>query len=69
MESLNRNQTWTLVDLSKDSKTIGCRWVFGKKPRLVAKRYAQKEGIGYNEIFFSYNQAYIYSDVIRDSSI
>ena len=25
MESLNINQTWTLVDLLKDSKAIGCR--------------------------------------------
>ena len=46
-----------LVDLSKDSKAIGCRWVFHKKntdqykARLVAKGYAQKEGIDYNEIF------------------
>ena len=31
MESLGRNQTWTLVDLSKDSKIIGCTWVFHKK--------------------------------------
>ena len=51
MESLDRNQTWTLVDLLKDSKAIGCRWVFRKKDneqykaRLVAKGYAQKEGI------------------------
>jgi len=53
---LDRNQTRTVVDLPKDSKTIGCRWVFHKdneqyKARLVAKRYAQKEGINYNEIF------------------
>jgi len=45
-----------LVDLPKNSKVIGCRWVFRKdneqyKARLVAKRYAQKEGIDYNEIF------------------
>jgi len=43
-----------LVDLSKDSETIGCRSVFCKKDnevRLVAKRYAKKEGIDYNEIF------------------
>jgi len=46
-----------LVDLSKDSKAICCRWVFRKKDneqykvRLVAKEYAQKEGIDYNEIF------------------
>ena len=57
MESLDRNQTWKLVDLSKDSKVIGCRWVFSKndneqcKTKLVAKGYAQKEGIDYNEIF------------------
>jgi len=25
MESLDRNQTWTLIDLSKDSMAIGCR--------------------------------------------
>jgi len=41
----------------KDSKVIGCRWVFRKKDneqykaRLVAKGYAQKKGIDYNEIF------------------
>ena len=57
MEFLNRNQTWTLVDLPKDSKVIGCRWVFRKKDyeqykaRLLAKRCAQKERIDYNEIF------------------
>ena len=66
MESLDRNQTWMLVDFPKDSKAIGCIWVFRKKdnehykPRLVAKGYAQKEGIDYNEIF-SCTQAYIYS--------
>jgi len=69
---LDRNQIWTLVDLPKDSKAIVCRWVFRKKDndqykaRLVAKRYAQKESIDYNEIL-SCNQAYIYSDVIDDS--
>ena len=57
MEFFDRNQIWTLVDLSKDSKAIGCRWVFHKKDneqykaRLVAKRYTQKEGIDYNEFF------------------
>ena len=66
MESLDRNQTWMLVDLPKDSKAIGCRWVFRKKDneqykaRLVAKRYAQKEGIDYNEIF---------SPVVKHTSI
>jgi len=46
MESSDKNQTWTLVDLPKDSKVIGCRWVFHKKDNeqyiswLVAKGYA-----------------------------
>jgi len=35
--------------------------------RLIAKGYAQKEGIDYSEILFSFSQAYIYSDVIGDS--
>ena len=57
MESLIKNQIWTLVDLPKDSNAIGYRWVFRKKDneqykaRLVAKGYAQKKGIDYNEIF------------------
>ena len=57
MESLEKNQTWNLVGLPKDSKAIGCRWVFRKKDseqykaRHVAKEYSQKEGINYNEIF------------------
>jgi len=29
MESLENNQTRDLVDLSKGSKVIGCRWSFG----------------------------------------
>jgi len=46
-----------LIDLLKDSKTIGCRWVFHKKDNeqynatLVDKGYTQKKGIYYNEIF------------------
>jgi len=45
------------VDLSKNSKAIGCIWIFRKKDnkqykvRLVAKEYAQKESIDYNDIF------------------
>ncbi|GJS46587.1 ribonuclease H-like domain-containing protein [Tanacetum coccineum] len=28
MEALNRNQTWTLIDLLAGSKPIGCKWVY-----------------------------------------
>ena len=48
------------MDVSRSSKELQgnrLQWVFRKKDneqykaRLVAKRYAQKEGIDYNEIF------------------
>jgi len=54
-----------LVELPKDSKVMGCRWVFRKrdneqhKARLVVKGYAQKKGIDYKEIL-SCSQAYIH---------
>jgi len=63
MSSLYKNDTWELTELSKRKKVIGCRWVYAKKQgslkddtirykvRLVAKGYAQREDIDYNEVF------------------
>ena len=63
MSSLKRNGTWVLVDKPEDQKTIGCKWVFKRKPgivevepprykgRLVAKGYSQREGVDFQEIF------------------
>ncbi|KAH0636497.1 hypothetical protein KY289_036412 [Solanum tuberosum] len=59
MYSLHQKHTWKLANLSEGMKAIGCKWVFIKKEgfphqdvhykaRLVAKEYAQKEGIDYN---------------------
>lgn len=31
LDSLTMNQTWELVDLPKDSKSIRCKWIFTKK--------------------------------------
>ncbi|CAA7024021.1 unnamed protein product [Microthlaspi erraticum] len=61
--SLMKNRTWILIDRPLNQKTIGCKWIFTRKPgiigvedprlkaRLVAKDFSQKEGINYKEIF------------------
>ena len=52
MESLKRNDTWQLMDLPRDARAIGSKWMFIKKSlpleqgrvrykaRLVAKGYS-----------------------------
>jgi hypothetical protein len=62
MDALERNKTWDLVELPKDRKVVGCKWVYKLKKgvddkverykaRLVEKGYSQKEGIDFHEIF------------------
>ena len=62
MVALYGNDTWDLVPLPNDKKTIGCKWVYKVKhnsdgsisrykARLVAKGYAQTHGIDYEETF------------------
>ncbi|CCA67899.1 hypothetical protein PIIN_01770 [Serendipita indica DSM 11827] len=56
------NGTWEVVRLPHGKKAIGCRWVFKikrnpdgsidkYKGRIVAKGYAQREGVDYTETF------------------
>eukprot|EP00253_Pinus_taeda_P021376 PITA_21376 len=60
--ALINNGTWKLVDPPFGTKPIGCKWVYKNKykvdgsldkhkARLVAKRFAQKEGVDYEETF------------------
>ena len=60
--SIEKNDTWLLVDLPLGVKPIGLKWVFKVKrnadgsvikykARLVAKGYVQKQGIDYDEVF------------------
>ncbi|GJZ58699.1 putative RNA-directed DNA polymerase [Tanacetum coccineum] len=62
MNALLRNGTWEIVDLPKDRKAIGSKWIYkikyqssGEidrfKARLVAQGFGQKEGIDYEETF------------------
>ena len=63
MASLEKNQTWTLVDCPKGQLIVGCRWLFKRKEgvegvqsamfkaRLVARGFTQKEGVDFVEIF------------------
>jgi len=62
MEAIEKNKTWQLTTLLEGAKKIGLKWVFRTKlnengevdkfkVRLVAKGYAQQQGINYNEVF------------------
>ncbi|GKU89317.1 hypothetical protein SLEP1_g3470 [Rubroshorea leprosula] len=60
--SIERNQTWELIDLLEGHKIIGVKWIYKTKlkengmidkfkARLVARGYKQEFGIDYQEVF------------------
>ena len=62
MNTLRKNNTWSITDLPQDKKTVGSKWVFivkckadesveRYKARLVAKRFTQTHVIDYQETF------------------
>ena len=62
IKSIEKNNTWQLVDLPQEKNAIGLKWVFRTKyhadgsvqkhkARLVAKGYAQEHGVDYDETF------------------
>ncbi|KAI5332051.1 hypothetical protein L3X38_022179 [Prunus dulcis] len=62
LSMIEKNATWELVDRPTDKPIIGVKWVFKtklnlggsvqkNKAQLVAKGYAQKPGVDYNETF------------------
>ncbi|CAA7397747.1 unnamed protein product [Spirodela intermedia] len=62
MKALQKNETWGLVTLLPNKKTVGCRWVYimkynangsieQYKARLVAKGYIQVYAIDYQKTF------------------
>jgi hypothetical protein len=66
-DALIKNGTWRLVDPPIGIEPIGSKWVYKTKykvdgsldkhkERLVAKGYAQKEGIDYTKNICSYSE-------------
>ena len=64
IDALGENKTWDLVKLPKEKNVVGWKWVYKTKhdsngnvsrhkSRLVAKGYAQMQGIDYDETFAS----------------
>jgi Reverse transcriptase (RNA-dependent DNA polymerase) len=62
LNALEKNNTWIIVQLPKNKKSVGCKWVYRikynsddtierYKARLVAKGYTQIYGLDYYEIF------------------
>ena len=62
IDSISKNNTWTLVKNPAGVKIIGLKWVFKMKrnaygsinkfkERLVAKGYVQDHGIDFDELF------------------
>jgi len=62
INSIEKNQTWELMDLPVGNRTIGVKWIYKTKlneldevdkykARLVAKGYSQQYGIDFSEVF------------------
>lgn len=61
IDSLEKNETWTVVKFEPGMKLINSRWIFKQKPepndevrfkaRLVAKGFMQKPGIDYSDTY------------------
>ncbi|KZV32403.1 hypothetical protein F511_03686 [Dorcoceras hygrometricum] len=62
ISSIEKNQTWELMDLPIGAKKIGVKWIYKTKlnergeidkhkARLVAKGYSQQQGIDFTEVF------------------
>ncbi|KAH9312281.1 hypothetical protein KI387_027316, partial [Taxus chinensis] len=71
IDALIKKKTWDLVELPKNRKSVGCKWVYKLKKgvddviskykvRQVVKGFSQEEGIDFHEIF---------SPVIKNVSI
>ena len=62
IDSIEKNQTWDLVDIPSNKTNIGVKWVYKTKlnekeeidkhkDKLVSKGFSQQYGVNYDETF------------------
>ena len=62
IRALEKNETWEVMNLPREKKPVGCKWIFivkykadgtveRYKARLVAKGFTQTYGIDYTKTF------------------
>lgn len=62
LKSIENNDTWDMLNLPQNKRTIAAKWVFKTKlkpngsiakhkARLVSKGFMQQEGLPYDEVF------------------
>ncbi|PRQ60643.1 putative RNA-directed DNA polymerase [Rosa chinensis] len=62
LQALNDNNTWSIVQIPKGKKAVGCRWIYKTKfhsdgtverhkARLMARGFTQTYGVDYKETF------------------
>uniref|UniRef100_A0A2N9EW46 Integrase catalytic domain-containing protein n=1 Tax=Fagus sylvatica TaxID=28930 RepID=A0A2N9EW46_FAGSY len=70
MEALQKNSTWKLVELPKDKKTVGCKWVFtvkhkadGSIERFKARLVAKAANLKWPLQQFDVKNAFLHGDL------
>ena len=73
--SIMQNDVWDVVPRPKEKSVVSSKWIYKTKhvaegsiekykARFVARGFSQKEGIDYEETFFSRSKIYLDQDYI-----
>lgn len=61
MEALQQNETWNIVSLTKEKKTVRCKWVFTVKHKAdeTIHRYKVRLAVkGYTQTYDIYQETF-----------